>query len=331
MPRNRPQTTSNRQRNTSMTSNTSSSSCKDNSFVQQHQRTIKPTDTRRTARVSNENGSAIGDRPIRLSFSDFPRPTSSHDMPPLLDQSRADQDNSEIQDKIKELQHSKRQYENVLSQLHQLQSTYNRELFPISTSLRPERPVEIGNNDAVHLNINSRTQKLQEAQQKLIQLQELMQNVSIDLDFHPLGEENKNIKPNSSIIREFPPEFLRNVPCNMINRSPTIPRVNPNVRQFNRVLPQQPSYSLLQQNNLSQDQPSSPKRYSTPHANSSLLDVFERDGASLDSSDEESTVEIGEEPTEASTEVNTHNEHPTNPMINDETTARNVIHIPMVS
>ena len=54
-------------------------------------------------------------------------------------------------------------------------------------------------------------------------------------------------------------------------------------------------------------------------------------GATIDSSDEESTVEIGEEPTEASTEVNTHNEHPTNPMINDETTARNVIHIPMVS
>ena len=325
MPRNRPQPSSNRQRNISVTSNTSSSSCKDNSFVLQHQRAIESADPRRIARSSIENGSSIGDRQFRSSFPDFPRPTSFYDVPPIADHSRAEYDNQEIQDKLKELQHSKWQYEHIMSQLHQLQSSSNREPHPIS---RSDRPIETGNNDAVYLNINTRTQKLQEAQQKLIQLQELMQNVSIDLDFHPLSEENKINKPNLS-AKEFPAEFLRNVPGNVSSRSTTIPRINPNVRR-NRVLPQQPLHCSLQQNNLSQDQPSSPKRYSTPHANSSLLDVFERSGPSLDSSDEESTVEIEEEPTEVTTETNAHNDHMASPLLNSETTARNLTHIPMV-
>jgi len=266
---------------------------------------------------------------MRPSFPDFQRPTSFYDVQPILDQSRTDQDSQEIQDKLKELQHSKWQYDNLVSQLHQLQTSCNREVHPTSTTIRSERSLEVGSNDAVYININSRTLKLQEAQQKLIQLQELMQNVSIDLDFHSLGDENKNNKPNMSMIKEFPAEFLRSVPGSVSNRSTAIPRVNPSVRRFNRTLPQQQSHYSLQQNNLSQDQPSSPKCYSTLHANSSLLDVFERSGPSLDSSDEESTVEIEEEPTEVHTEANTHNDHLTNPLLNSETTSRNFIHNPM--
>merc|ERR1740128_290014 len=237
-----------------MTSNTSSSSCKDNSFLHHHQRAIDPTDPRRAARISNENGSSTGDRPMRPSFPDFQRPTSFYDVQPILDQSRTDQDSQEIQDKLKELQHSKWQYDNLVSQLHQLQTSCNREVHPTSTTIRSERSLEVGSHDAVYININSRTLKLQEAQQKLIQLQELMQNVSIDLDFHSLGDENKNNKPNMSMIKEFPAEFLRSVPGSVSNRSTAIPRVNPSVRRFNRTLPQQQSHYSLQQNNLSQDQ-----------------------------------------------------------------------------
>jgi hypothetical protein len=188
---------------------------------------------------------------------------------------------------------------------------------------------EMTNNaETVYTSISNRARKLQEAQQRLIQLQELMQNVSIDLDYNPYTQQNeeKNSKP-----KEFPLDFLRNVSSNGPARTPTILRVNPSIpRHLNKGTHQQQmganAHLFSPQNNLSHDSLGSPKRYSTSsQVNGSLLDVFAQGEPSFDSSNEEAEETRIEE-------VNAQDDHSSERM-HSEASARNGIPatVPVVS
>jgi hypothetical protein len=227
----------------------------------------------------------------------------------------------EMQEKMRELQQKKWQYENAMSQLQQMHSPFSDEPTPNAT-----RAEMTNNAETVYTSISNRARKLQEAQQRLIQLQELMQNVSIDLDYNPYTQQNedKNSKP-----KEFPLDFLRNVSSNGPTRTPTIPRVNPSVpRHLNKGTHQQQmgasTHLFLPQNNLSHDSLGSPKRYSTSsQVNGSLLDVFAQGEPSFDSSNEEAEEETRIE------EVNGQVEHSPHERIHSaEASVRNGLRLP---
>lgn len=142
----------------------------------------------------------------------------------------------------------------------------------------------MANDTTLYTPVDNRARKLQEAQQRLLQLQELMQNVSLDLDINPFSqqpaERAKNNKPRRD-MRDLSLDFLRNVPSTSARTPTSIPRVNPNVSR---------NYAGAQQNNLSHDSLSSPKRYpSQSQVNGSqlLLDVFARSEPSFDNSSDD--------------------------------------------
>lgn len=320
----------NRQRNLSVTSNTSSSSYKDNSSINQRNSDQAPDQRRasRSARTTTSNSNGVRES-ARLSFTatnstfrDFQRPTSLFETAASLN-NPTEGEHREMQEKMRELQHKKWQYENAMSQLQQMHSPFADE--PTPNAAR----AEMSNNETVYASMSNRARKLQEAQQRLLQLQELMQNVSIDLDYNPYAQqsEDKNNKP-----KEFPLDFLRNVSSNLPARTPTIPRVNPSSvpRHLNKGPHQHQLgaaagavHHFSPQNNLSHDSLSSPKRYSTSsQVNGSLLDVFARGEPSFDSSNEEvddAAIE-GEE-------VNTQDVHSSHEQLlpNGESSTRNSI------
>ena len=291
----------NRQRNLSVASNTSSSSYKDNSTLMQ----------RNSDHVHDQGRSSRSTRPVLMhstgtrdilhpatttnsSVRELPRPTSFFDtVNPLNNPS--ERDHREIQEKMRELQQKKWQYDNAMSQLQQIHSPFSDE--PTPNAARAEMT---SHSEALYASISSRTRKLQEAQQRLIQLQELMQNVSIDLDYNPYNQqtENKINKP-----KEFPLDFLRNVASNVQSRTTLMPRAMPSVSRPSK---QQmgtagSTFQFSPQNNLSHESLSSPKRYSTSsQVNGSLLDVFPRGEPSFDSSNED----VEDAANEADNEVN---------------------------
>jgi len=181
-------------------------------------------------------------------------------------------------------QEVKRQYENIMAQIQQLHPTFIDETQP---AFMRQEVVTTPNNESVYIN---RAAKLQEAQQRLIQLQELMQHVSIDLDCNPYSHvaDNKNRKP-----REFPMDFLRNVPSGTRSAARANPHSTP--RQSNRSSqPQLPLFPSVPQNNLSQEIINPKRTYSSSHhVNGSLMDVFTRSEPSFDSSDPEENDPIG--------------------------------------
>ncbi len=318
----------NRQRNLSVTSNTSSSSFKDNASVNHRNSDHTPVDQRRASRSSRTTAVANGVREnarqtfsTNSSFRDLPRPTSLFEAGSPFN-NPSESEHRDMVEKMRELQ-KKYQYDNAMSQLQQMHSPFSDEPTPNVTR------AEMTNNETVYQSINNRARKLQEAQQRLIQLQELMQNVSIDLDYNPYSQqsEDKNSKP-----KEFPLDFLRNVSSNIPTRTTAIPRVNPSVpRHLNKGLPQQQmgasasAQHFSPQNNLSHDSLTSPKRYSTSsQVNGSLLDVFARGEPSFDSSNEEvDETPIGGE------EVNGQDDHSSHEQMlhNGDTTARNGIRL----
>lgn len=188
---------------------------------------------------------------------------------------------------MRELQQKKLLYDSAMFQLQHLHSPFSDE--PTPNAARAELT---SHNEALYASIDSRTRKLQEAQQRLIQLQELMQNVSLDLDYSPYNQqiEDKVNKP-----KEFPLDFLRNVAPNMQQRNTVLPRAIPSVsRPSNNEQQQQQmgvagaTFQYSPQNNLSHESFSSPKRYSTSsQVNGSLLDVFARGEPSFESSNED--------------------------------------------
>ncbi|XP_032786935.2 uncharacterized protein LOC116924515 [Daphnia magna] len=323
---------SNRQRNLSVTSNTSSSSYKDNSSVNYRTSDLAP-DQRRTSRssrttssTSNANGARDINRQFlsgaNLPFRDFQRPIPLYDSRCVLN-TPSDGEHREMQEKMCELQQKKWQYENAMSQLQQMHSPYSEEPTPNATRAEISSSAE-----TVYTSISNRARKLQEAQQRLVQLQELMQNVSIDLDYNPYTQQNddKNCKP-----KEFPLDFLRNVSSGGSARTSTIPRTNPSVtRHLNKESHQQQigasAHLFSPQNNLSHDSLGSPKRYSTSsQVNGSLLDVFTQDEPSFDSSTEEvEDARIGGD------EVTGQDDHPSQErMLSAETSTRNGIRLPI--
>lgn len=228
-----------------------------------------------------------------------------------------------MQENMRVLQQKKWQYENAMSQLQQMHSPYSDEPTPNATRAEISSSAE-----TVYTSISNRARKLQEAQQRLVQLQELMQNVSIDLDFNPYTQQNddKNCKP-----KEFPLDFLRNVSSNGSARTPTIPRVNPSVPRYLNKGPHQhqiaaSGHLFSPQNNLSHDSFGSPKRYSTSsQVNGSLLDVFTQGEPSFDSSTEEV-----EETRIDGDEVTGQDHHASQErMLGVETSARNGIRLPI--
>ena len=320
----------NRQRNLSVTSNTSSSSYKDNSSVNYRNADNVPDQRRPTSRSTRSSSSvANGAREnvrqtlsANHTFRDFQRPTSLFEAAGPSFSNPSENEHREMVEKMRELQ-KKYQYDNAMSQLQHMHSPFSDEPTPNATR------AELTNNETVYQSINTRARKLQEAQQRLIQLQELMQNVSIDLDYNPFNQqsEDKNNKP-----KEFPLDFLRNVSSNLPGRTTAIPRVNPSVpRHLNKGPPQQQmgaSASVQHfspQNNLSHDSLTSPKRYSTSsQVNGSLLDVFARGEPSFDSSNEE----VDETPI-GGDDVNGQDDHSSHEQMlhNSDTSARNGIRL----
>lgn len=322
----------NRQRNLSVTSNTSSSSFKDNSSIN-HRNSDQAPDQRRasrTARTTTSNSNGVresarpGFTPTNSTLRDYQRPTSLFETATSIN-NPSESEHREMQEKMRELQHKKWQYENAMSQLQQMHSPFSDE--PTPNAAR----AEMTNNETMYASMSNRARKLQEAQQRLLQLQELMQNVSIDLDYNPYAHqsEDKNNKP-----KEFPLDFLRNVSSNLPARTPTIPRVNPSSsvpRHMNKGLHQQQLgagasavHHFSPQNNLSHDSLSSPKRYSTSsQVNGSLLDVFARGEPSFDSSNEEvDDAAIGGD--EVNTQQDVHSSHE-QLLPNGESSTRNSI------
>ena len=301
----------NRQRNLSVTSNTSSSSYKENSSVI-HRNADHTADLRRINRSSransavNANGARENARQTlsNMPFRDFQRPTSLFDSGSLMN-NPSESEHRELREKMQELQQKKWQYENAMSQLQQMHLSFSDEPTPNVTR------AELVNNEAVYSSASGRTRKLQEAQQRLVHLQELMQNVSLDLEYNPFAQHNeeKNNKP-----KEFPLDYLRNVSSHPPARPAAVSSRNPNVpRHLNKTPLLQPpgaTHHFSPQNNLSHDSLGSPKRYSTSsQVNGSLLDVFARE-PSFDSSNEdvEDTPIVGDE-------ANGHDGHSSNEQV----------------
>ena len=317
----------NRQRNLSMASNTSSSSFKDNGANNRRSaESHHVTSTRsrngavNSSQSANVNDSYLRDgRPVvNGSFSmgqrrDFQHLRSEYGATSsngLLD-NPCDSE-QEIQEKLNELQQKKWQYENVMSQIQQLQATLSGPQSPHvhSSSVptaRRERPTELGSLEVGYVPVNhQRSTKLQEAQQRLsgslIQLQDLMQNVSLDLDCNPIfsrHNKDKNLNPNPTVIKECP-HFLRNVPSNDSSiAKPAASHLRMNARHYNTVgLPRvTPSHHHCspQQNNLSSDSLTPKSHQPTHQVNGFLMDMFARsEEHSLNSSNEESAGDIDE-------------------------------------
>ena len=200
----------------------------------------------------------------------------------------------------------------------------------------------MANDTTLYTPIDNRSRKLQEAQQRLLQLQELMQNVSLDLDCNPFAqqqqqEEHKNNKPRRD-VRDLSLDFLRNVPSTSSGYTRTttsIPRVNPNVSRLSNQ-----HYAGAQQNNLSHDSLSSPKRYpSQSQVNGShhltMLDVFHpRSEPSFDDSSDDDVNE-DDDPIDADDDEEDNIPHALpNQLVNggeaNSSTPRNTIRIPSV-
>lgn len=280
---NRPGDDGNRRRNLSVASNASSSSCKDNTYMNHR---VPVTEQRRQSRPSTEIHQVITrDNGQRFQYSMNPssfrssqqRPAGSH----FAEVSSASNSQPEG-----DQQEAKRQYENIVAQIQQLHPTFMDEMQQ-PTTIQPDAVADT----SVYVN---RAIKLREAQQRLRQLQELMQNVSIDLDCNPYSHlvDTKSRKP-----KDFPMDFLKNLSSSGSARTTSIPRINP------QSTPRQPNgsqrhqrYSPTQQNNLSQESISPKRLYSSSQANGSLLDVFPRSEPSFDSSDaDENPIGVDEE------------------------------------
>ena len=313
---------SNRQRNLSLTSNTSSSSYKDN--ASNNQKTPESQVFSRSgmfnSSLTNANSASPSARDVqhgslnRSSSSipqlnplqrEFQRPRfesyeamSSASLNSTMDHGNlACEPEHEIQQKLTEMQQKKLQYENVLLQLQQLQTSLNNSPQIPATS-RGQQPVEQRNIETAYAPVNLRSSKLQEAQQRLTQLQDLMQNVSLDLDCNPFARQhkNKNIYPHPTLIKEYP-DFLLNVGANengsvhSNNTRASAPPMNPDSSRYRNIensFEPHRSYSP-QQNNLSLESITPKIQRNSQmfnHGHGSLLDVFVRsDEASLNSSE----------------------------------------------
>ena len=334
----------NRRRNLSVTSNSSSSSCKDNGSLSNNQRNVEAPFrngvTRSSSRPNSYGAAAIWDCSASTSrgASVYPASresaqrarTEMENMTPNLSLDHTVLSERDIQQKLHDLQQKKLQYDTIMSQLQHLQSSYQSSA-PVPTAPlgKMKRPLLMSNSEPEYVYVNDRTAQLQEAQQSLTQLQELMQNVSLDLECNPFGRHsnNKNINPNSSLNKGYP-EFLRNVaPVQGMKKSTTFPRINPGVfRQNNKVSPMA-NYSA-QQCNPSMDF-LTPKHYSAP-ANGSLLDVYRRSNEpSMNSSNEGSADEMEDDLFEGDEEE--HFQENQEQIVDADTSNRNGLRVPLVS
>lgn len=285
---NRPGDGNNRQRIFSATSNASSSSYKDNSFSNHRESLDRRPTTRSSSNTFLGSTAAPSGSNRRLyqfnssvNHCDSQRAAASSNGLPFeassfLNHQSEGTDTLEI----------KRQYENLISQIQQLHPAFVED----GQHPPPMRMDSLPNNEALFMD---RAVKLQEAQQRLIQLQELMQNVSLELDCNPYGHLSVGDNKNKKLPKESQMDFLRNVPS--INSMPTAPRITlPRVSPHNnsaqanresRLASGRHLHSPTPQNNLSHESINPKRPYASSNANGSLLDVFGRSEPSFDSSD----------------------------------------------
>lgn len=277
----------NRQRNFSVASNTSASSFKENAAVNQRITENTSLDSRRSGRQTRTHLSAPNETRDRVRASSMssclPRDTNR----PMFG-FESFNNSQQMVDAQSDLQEQFRKcFENEIGICPNQASASCGESTP--NIIR----AELANSDLHHV-LETRARKQQEAQQRLLQLQELIQNVSLDLELNPFQQHHDDkIK-----FKDAGLDYLRNVPSNHMHsqRETTIPRINVPRQSYKspqHLLPTSgngatchPQY--LPQNNLSHDPVLSPKRYSTSsQVNGSLMDVFGRSDPSFDSSNEE--------------------------------------------
>lgn len=277
----------NRQRNFSVASNTSTSSFKDNAPINQRTTENSSIDTRRSSRQTRNHTSIPNETRDRASSTgsflprDLNRPSFGFEMFSSAQQQLVDAQ-PDIQDQFRKW------FEGGIPVCsNQAAANFGE---PTPNAIR----AELVNSDPSHV-LESRARKQQEAQQRLLQLQELIQNVSFDLEMNPFQHHHSDDKIK---VKDTGLDFLRNVPSNHSHsqRATSVPHVN-----VPRQIYKSPQHVLTlnangasapthhsPQNNLSHDPLLNPKRYSTSsQVNGSLMDVFGRSDPSFDSSNDE--------------------------------------------